>query len=304
MITSQNAPSLLAALPDWYAQVQDYQDLCAAEQPTFDAVQAAAMQVLNNFFFQTMDANACSQWEQALNILANPGTETLDFRRNRLLNRVSTKPPFTLQFLYNKLDELIGPGLWSVSVDYANYTLYIESSAQTQNYSQEVEFTINRIKPAHIVYVHQAVAASPILIGEQIEYTRFEWNYKLGSWQLGALPFGQVLENEVVKTPNQPSIQPALLNALTTYTADDIASALVNGGIAITNLTKTISGSTLTITYPISSSQTTEITQLALLAADGTVLLDAPVYIPVVDTVSAKHTIPIQEGGTIANASQ
>ena len=88
-----------------------------------------------------------------------------------------------------KKDELIGPGLWEVHVDYPNYTLYIESSAQNQNYATEVAFTINRIKPAHIVYVNTPFIRSGLLLSEQIERLIRTYNYKLGSWALGALPF-------------------------------------------------------------------------------------------------------------------
>lgn len=302
MTTPSASTNLLDLLPPWYAEVADFGAICSAEQPAFTQIQAYMLQVLANFFPQTMDADSIGQWEQILGILADPSAESLDFRRQRIINRISTRPPFTLQFLYNKLDELVGPGLWSVDVDYANYTLYITTNAEPQAYSQEVEFTINRIKPAHIVYAHKAVAESIILVGEQVQYTRYGWNYKLGSWQLGALPFAGILENEVVKTAAQPSVQPIMLQNLTGYTADDIVSAQVNGSIAVANITKEQTGDVLTVSYPISTAQTAEITQVALLASDGTALFSAPVYIPVTDTVTATHSITIQEGAT-SNAS-
>ena len=301
MMTLSTNPDLLSLLPPWYAEVADYQAICAAEQPVFDQMQADTLQILANFWPQTMDADSIGQWEQALGILADPTYEDLDFRRARIINRITTKPPFTLQFLYNKLDELIGPGAWTVDVDYPNYTLYIESNAQGQDYSQEVEFTVNRIKPAHIAYVHRAVVVSEVLVGESIQYSRYQWNYKLGSWALGALPFAQVIENEVVKTPNLSSVQPALLQNLTGYTAGDIVSALVNNTIPVAGINKAQDGSVLTITYPISAAQTGAINQVALLDADGVRLVSANVYIPVVDTVTVKHTITLAEGG-VANA--
>lgn len=297
MTTLSTNANLLDLLPPWYAEVADYQAICNAEQPVFEQIQAYIMQVLNNFFPQTMDVGAVAQWEQVLGILANPSTEDLAFRQYRIINRISTKPPFTLQFLYNKLDELIGPGAWTVDVDYPNYTLYIESNAQTQEYSQEVEFTVNRIKPAHIAYIHRAVVASNVLVGESIQYTRYQWNYLLGSWSLGQLPFAQVIENEVVKTPSMSSVQPLLLNNLTDYTAADIVSARVNGSIAVSDIQTVQDGNVITVIYPVSQAQTGEITQVELLDASGNALVSANVYIPVVDTVSVKHTITIAEGG-------
>ena len=316
MITSQNAPSLLAALPDWYAQVQDYQDLCAAEQPTFDAVQAAAMQVLNNFFFQTMDANACSQWEQALNILANPGTETLDFRRNRLLNRVSTKPPFTLQFLYNKLDELAGQGLWSMEIDYPNYTIYVDRAAQGMNYTLELEWTINHIKPAHMAYVSRPYTVASVLVAEQLSYTPTSWNYLLGSWRLGEKPFSgdapawnyqlgswklgeqpfESLEEIVAKPESTPSVQLPLLSAAAEAVIQTIYAVRINGATTITALQKSAAGSQVQVTAAASQSIAEVITKEELLDGLGNVLSSAEVYIPVTGAVQLNYRITVREG--------
>lgn len=127
---------LLALLPPWYREVLDYQELCRTETAQFETLADEIIGVADNFFFQTMDEGAVSMWEQVFQIVPNPSTESLDFRRARVLNRITTRPPYTLGFLYQKLDELIGPGEWTVTVDYPNYTLYIESAAQNQNYAR------------------------------------------------------------------------------------------------------------------------------------------------------------------------
>lgn len=99
------------------------------------------------------------------------------------------KPPFTLGFLYQKLDEIIGKGLWSVTVDYPNYTLYIESSSESQQYFTEVLYTINKIKPAHIVFINKPLTITELTVDETVELTDLQWNYILGSWKLGEKPF-------------------------------------------------------------------------------------------------------------------
>ena len=160
---------LCRQLPPWYREVLDYQQMCQTETAQFESLAQEITGIAENFFFQTMGLDGIEMWEQIFHIVPNPQTEDVDFRRYRVLNRITTKPPFTLGFLYQKLDELIGPGLWEVTVDYPNYTLYIESSAQNQNYASEVAFTINRIKPAHIVYVNAPFIQSGILLSETIE---------------------------------------------------------------------------------------------------------------------------------------
>lgn len=290
--------SLLEQLPDWYAQILDYQALMDAEQPSFDALADEIIGVADNFFFQTMDESAVAMWEQIFDIVANPVTETLEFRRVRVLNRISTKPPFTLSFLYQKLDELIGPGQWTVNVDYPNYTLYIESSALNQSYATEVAFTINRIKPAHIVYINTPLVRASLLLSESIELSQREYNYNLGSWGLGLEPFADEISLGVIKTPQTPSLTAALLSDVANFTSSDVASARINGTLVISELSKTVSENTLTITYTVTPTQASEITQVELLKADNTVLASSTIYVPVDQSTILKHIIPVQEGVT------
>lgn len=291
---------MLKLLPPWYREILDYQEICQTEEAQLEALAGEITSVADNFFFQTMDLSAIEMWENIFHIVPNPQTEDVEFRRYRVLNRITTKPPYTLGFLYQKLDELIGPGLWEVNVDYPNYTLYIESSAQNQNYAQEVAFTINRIKPAHIVYVNTPFIQSGLLLSEQIERLIRTYNYKLGSWALGQLPFATDGENEVVKMPETPSIQQALLTGVADFVSGDVASARINGTISITALTKSVAGNILTITYTVAAAQASEITSVELLDADGDVLTSSQVYVPVGDSIVMKHTIPVNEG-VIAN---
>ena len=288
--------NLLELLPPWYREVLEYQQICAAEGNVFDGLAAEIEAVAQNFFFQTMDEPSVYLWEQILNIAPNPQTETLAFRQARLINRLSTRPPFTLGFLYQKLDELIGPGEWTVTVDYPNYTLYIESSAQDQSYATEVAFTVNRIKPAHIVYVNKPFIQSGLLLSEEITGSTRQWNYILGAWPLGAQPFATDLDSEVFKVASTPSVQTALLNATATFVSGDVAGVRLNGSISITNLTKNVTGSTLTIEYTVTSTQTTEITLVELLDADSNVLTSSAIYVPVQTTQVMTHTIPVAEG--------
>lgn len=289
---------LIDLLPPWYADVLDYQAICEAEQPMFDDIQAAAVQMLLNMGWLTMDIDAIKLWESALQIMPDPTTESLDFRRFRILNRISTKPPYTKRFLEQKLDEMIGEGLWSLDIDYANYTIYIESNAQDQAYSQEVEFTVNHVKPAHIAYVHRGVIIKDVLVNEGITAGEWgDWNYKLGSWQLGLLPFREIVNEEVLKTASQASVQPAMLNLLAGYTGDDVVSARINGTIPITDISKSVSANVLTVTYDVLPTQASEVTSAELLAADGTVLFSASgIYMAIADQINIKHTINIKEG--------
>lgn len=289
-------PQICKYLPTWYKPVEEYQQICQTETAQLETLAAAIHAVKENFYFQTMNLSGVEMWEDVLHIIPNPSMEDLDFRRARVLNRITTKPPFTLGFLYQKLDELIGPGEWTVTVDYANYTLYIESAAQNFNYSTEVAFTVNRIKPAHIVFVSSPFIKSGLLLSETISHGLRTYNYHMASWQLGLLPFATDTDLGVVKMPETPSIQEALLNGTAGFVMGDIASARINGTTAVSAISKSQEGSTVTITYTVTEAMASSVTQVELLDSEGNALTSSTVYIPVSGSVLMKHTIPVAEG--------
>lgn len=289
--------SLLEQLPPWYREILDYQEICQSEQEQLGSLALAINEVGDNFFFQTMDETAVQMWESVFHIVPDPSSETLEFRRARVLNRVSTRPPFSLGFLYQKLDELIGSGLWTVTVDYPNYTLYIESAATNQQYAQEVAITVGRIKPAHIVYINVPRVDSGLVLCETVSKSNMKWNYKLGTWLLGGEPFQTIYSEEVVKMADTPSIQTKLLNDTAAFVGTDVAKARINSSIVISGITKTVSGNTLTVTYSVSPSDTAEVTLAELLDISNNVLTSASVYAPTgTDGIQMKHIIPVKEG--------
>ena len=274
----------------------DYEQIANSEAEQFDQLADEINAVADNFYFQTMGESAIVQWERIFGIVPNPQSETLDFRRARLLNRISTKPPFTLTFLSQKLDELIGVGLWTINMDYANYTLYIESSAKNQAYAQEVAYTIGKIKPAHIVFINTPYTASAIKVSERIDKSEIDYNYRLSYWGLGLLPFASEGEEGVVKMPTTPSVTSALLDDITAFTSSDIVSARLNGETVIEEITKQQDGNVLTVSYTVTPESVEQINKIELLDAQNTALTSIDVYVPVTTTTSLKHTITTKEG--------
>lgn len=293
---------LCKLLPPWYREVLDYQALCQAEQPVFQDIKMQMQAVLDNFFPQTMDVSAVEQWEDTLHILADPDSETLDFRRQRIINRISTKPPFTLPFLYNKLDELVGKRMWSASIDYPGYTIYIERTAQSMNYTLELEWTINRIKPAHMAYVSRPYIGAVAAVAERVSYIpvgwnyRTQYNYKLGTWALGDQPFVS-REGEVVAKPEStPSVKPPMLADAAEAIMQNVFAVRVNGSSVITALQKSVAGSQVQIIAAVSQSIADVITKEELLDGLGNVLSSADVYIPVTSAVQLIYRITVREG--------
>ena len=266
--------------PPWFREILDFQALCRTEGEELRVMAMFMERVHQNFFVQTMDEETAAGWEAIFRIVPNPVTETLAFRRDRILNRLSMHPPFTLTFLYQRLDALFGPGNWEVEVDYPNYTLYIEAAVEDQQYFSEMSVTMDIIKPCHIVYISRPRVAASFLVSESIMRTVGDYNYILGGWALGQLPFFSGKEEEVVKMASQPSIQQAFLDQAAGFVADDIKSVRINGEILITALSRSTVGNVASVGYRVLREQTEEVSRIELLDKAGTVLTPVPFMSP------------------------
>ena len=283
--------------PSVYDGVLEISVLSETDDVLLDQALAKLERTQLNQFILTADEETISVYEKMFSILANPTTETLQFRRERILNRMSLQPPFTMRWLQNKLDGIIGVGKWNAYVDYANRTLYIESFVVNQQWFNELRITINRIKPCNLVFVNKPLIMADIVANETIVSATQHYNYILGQWQLGQEPFATTDSEEVIKLPSVNSINPNLLADVASFSATDVVAVRLNGSVKLSNFTtKAGQGTTTIVEYEVKPAQASEITQIELLGTGDRVLTASAVYIPVTEAVICKHSINFKEG--------
>lgn len=283
--------------PSVYDGVLEISVLSETDDVLLDRALAKLERAQLNQFILTADEETISVYEKMFSILANPTTETLQFRRERILNRMSLQPPFTMRWLQNKLDEIIGVGKWNAYVDYANRTLYIESFVVNQQWFNELRITINRIKPCNLVFVNKPLIMADVVANETIVSATQHYNYILGQWQLGQEPFATTDSEEVIKLPSVKSINPNLLADVASFSATDVVAVRLNGSVKLSNFTtKAGQGTTTIVEYEVKPAQASEITQIELLGTGDRVLTASAVYIPVTEAVICKHSINFKEG--------
>lgn len=283
--------------PSVYNGVLEISVLSETDDVLLDQSLAKLERAQLNQFILTADEETISVYEKMFSILANPTTETLQFRRERILNRMSLQPPFTMRWLQNKLDGIIGVGKWNAYVDYANRTLYVESFVVNQQWFNELRITINRIKPCNLVFVNKPLIMADVVANETIVSATQHYNYILGQWQLGQEPFATTDPEEVIKLPSVNSINPNLLADVASFSATDVVAVRLNGSVKLSNFTtKAGQGTNTIVEYEVRPAQASEITQIELLGTGDRVLTASAVYIPVTEAVICKHTINFKEG--------
>lgn len=285
--------------PRFYDGYVEIDAIIDTEDKAFEEIGVNFRRAINNQFIKLADETGISAYEALFDVIADPSTETLEERRDRLLNRVSVIPYYTTIFLRNRLDSLIGAGLYNLIIDYDNYTLYLESAAKNQLYYNEIAVLMSNIKPCNIVFINMPLVSQQIFVSEQVNVSKLIYNYVLGGqWKLGEKPFISYEDKGIIKGRSTNSMSSLMEAKYRQFTLSEITSVLINNTIRITTfLTKEEVNGEAIIEYIVpQQEQNIEVTNIKLLDKDGLICFESPVYVPVYEDTIMKHNIIIKEG--------
>lgn len=120
--------TLMRLLPEWYATVEEYEAVMQAYGYEFDKLDAKALQVYLNHYVQTCDMETIKYWETKFNLPVRMG-DTDEYRRERILIKMSQTVPYTIWDLRDRLTDLYGSD-YTMTVDPANNEItFIVTSA-------------------------------------------------------------------------------------------------------------------------------------------------------------------------------
>lgn len=287
--------------PRYYEGILETDELIKVENDIWNNLYLLLNKAKNNQFIAYADEDGIYAYEQLFQIVADPETETLEERRFRLLNRIQTLSYYTMIYLRQKLNSLFGENNYEVEMDYLNYTLYVKSNASNSFVYKESIATINKIKPANIVFINVPFIPTTIEVGEEIYQQKWWWNYILGGkWRVGQKPFISVQNLSKLKSEEVQSLAPLMLNKLKIFTGEEIKAVLINDTYKITTFVqKIITGGYLRIQYNVENwEQIQLITNIKFLDEDDLILSNNPVYIPISSDTMIEHRINIREVGT------
>ena len=285
--------------PHIYNDVPEIETLSTVEEGLFTAALEKIEILWRNGYLQSCDIDGIERYENILGIVADPTIETIEFRRSRLINRYAIMPTYTMPWLRTRLDELLGIGNWDAYVDFEKRELVVETLQSNTVWTHEVSVLVHQVKPANLVFISAPMNLSRIAVSEQVDTQKIIYKYTLGNWALGQTPFIETLSQEVAKLPEIPSIQDKLLSDVASFTASDIASALINNTLLIPReqfIEATSNANLVKIAYEVFASHGLgTITNIKLRNGAGDVLAEINVAIDNTFNVRMSHKIKFEE---------
>ena len=284
-------------VPSVYKDFTEMDIIVSRQDYSLDKLEDYTESLLNNQFINTADELGIEFFENILDVIPDKSVETLEFRRERLMGRISLSPPFSMQFLRRKLDETIGVGAWNAYIDFDEFTLYVESSSSDQQWFSELVKIINSTKPANIVFINVPLSLNNLAINENIGYTRNVYNYRLGTtFKLGLSTFWSESSESSVKMSSVDSLKQPLFNVVAGFVETQVNNVLINDAHVINVFqVKTSSNGNVNLTYFVDDTNFAEIRNIKLRDVNNVVLSEASVYVPILGEVSMKHVLSVKE---------
>ena len=243
-------------LPSLYRENKEMEGLMNAEQPIYDEAETDTKFAFSRQFVVTADEKGVEQYEKILGIMPT-ATDSLEFRKRRVITRLSTTPPYTLNYLKQQLTTIFGAGNFNAWVDYGKRELYVDSFINNISLFFELETFIAKVKPANMIYIYRSLVLPKVGVSSRYlvgwgkwnykldgtwnlgakpfysDDTTEEWNYKLdGTWNLGAKPFATYYLGEI-KMNNQSSVTPFTLNYSASKLKEIITKVVINNTITV-----------------------------------------------------------------------
>ena len=243
-------------LPSLYRENKEMEGLMNAEQSIYDEAETDIKFAFSRQFVVTADEKGVEQYEKILGIMPT-ATDSLEFRKRHVITRLSTTPPYTLNYLKQQLTMIFGADNFNAWVDYGKRELYVDSFINNISLFFELETFIAKVKPANMIYIYRSLVLPKVGVSSRYlagwgkwnykldgtwnlgakpfysDDTTEEWNYKLdGTWNLGAKPFATYYLGEI-KMNNQSSVTPFTLNYSASKLKEIITKVVINNTITV-----------------------------------------------------------------------
>ena len=140
--------NLMMVLPEYFRPVMEFQKIMEVHGAALDKAEQQINQVRDNCFIQTADEETIAYYEDLLGIMYKQG-ESLNYRRERVLQKLSAIVPFSVEFLKTRLYELYGED-YELEIDSIRCTISISVNTGKDGALDLLYSLLWDVLPAHL----------------------------------------------------------------------------------------------------------------------------------------------------------
>lgn len=185
----------LSYLPPFLQTAKEFQKIADAANPEIIVLKKAINKILNEQFIQC--AEDTLKWrEEEFGITAS-NDETIEFRRERLIERKSRKPPITLRTLRDRLNAYIGTTQAEIELVPGEYAFTISIPAVDGYKFRDIQQVVETLKPANMEYLQNPFSVERVRIREVSREVKIVYA-RAGLALAGLSTVGEVVADRVI----------------------------------------------------------------------------------------------------------
>ena len=139
-------------IPNLYNNNTEFLSIIYSEQEELESkLKIALKNIFKDTFAKIATINGIENWEKLLNIILDDNSDNIEYRRNRVLTRLSTTTSLTYKWLEESLNNLLGENNFNISLDGANYTITINVANLLNDTAESIYDLYRPLIPANLV---------------------------------------------------------------------------------------------------------------------------------------------------------
>lgn len=132
------------------------------KQTELDSLDKIQLRAYANNIPWIADIWGIARFEELLGIIANPSTETLEYRRGRIINNLAMGQGFTRLRLLSILNSIFGPENIELFVDYNEYTIFLNVWTQVPRLLTDTLRTLRIMIPANMILLSSSIVEKEV----------------------------------------------------------------------------------------------------------------------------------------------
>ena len=136
-------------LPFYLMEYKEISSIMSVENKEMQYLWNFIDNIYKNQFIETSGEEGIKRYEKIFSV-SKKDDETLEDRRFNLLLKTRENPPYTSLVLRRRLEEICGKGMYSVEIDYEDYSANIKIALVIKRQFEAVKDLLKRMLPANI----------------------------------------------------------------------------------------------------------------------------------------------------------
>ena len=140
---------VLEYLPEVFKEIKEFKAYANGVDPELQKIWEAVESAYNDLHLYTMGEDRIKRWEKMLKI-SPMGTDTVEDRRFRVINRLNSQLPYTYKMLENHLIHMCGEDGYTLALDSVALLLTIKIALTSKKQYAEILEFVQEIIPANL----------------------------------------------------------------------------------------------------------------------------------------------------------